>query len=242
MASSLSRNERASVRAYSQAIQEGDVPVTTQSLKPRQNSAQTLSEPYGPIVLRLDPAVRITDEQLEEICALNRDIRIERNAEGDLELMPPALPITGNQNANITTDLALWARGDGRGAAFDSSAGFTLPNGALRSPDASWILKTRLAELTDEQKRGFSRVCPDFVIELRSGSDSLRVLRAKMAEYMENGTRLGWLIDPLDPLRRVYVYRPGAPVEILENPESLSGEPELPGFTLDLKPVWEPAF
>ena len=216
--------------------------MATQSLKPRQDSTQTLPEPYGPIVLRLAPAVRITSEQLEEICALNRDIRIERNAEGDLELMPPTLPVTGNQDANITADLAHWARADGRGVAFGSSAGFTLPNRALRSPDASWILKTRLAELTDEQKRGFSRICPDFVIELRSSSDRLSALRRKMEEYIENGVRLGWLIDPLDPLRRVYVYRPGAEVEILERPETLSGEPELPGFTLDLKPVWEPPF
>ena len=138
--------------------------------------------------------------------------------------------------------MAHWARADGRGVAFGSSAGFTLPNRALRSPDASWILKTRLAELTDEQKRGFSRICPDFVIELRSSSDRLSALRRKMEEYIENGVRLGWLIDPLDPLRRVYVYRPGAEVEILERPETLSGEPELPGFTLDLKPVWEPPF
>ena len=216
--------------------------MATQSLKPRQDSTQTLPEPYGPIVLRLAPAVRITGEQLEEICALNRDIRIERNAEGDLELMPPTLPVTGNQDASITARVVIWAEGDGRGVAFSSSAGFTLPNGALRSPDASWILKSRLAELTAEERRGFSRICPDFVIELRSSSDRLSVLRRKMEEYMENGVRLGWLIDPLDPLRRVYVYRPGAEVEILERPETLSGEPELPGFTLDLKPVWEPAF
>ena len=145
---------------------------------------------------------------MEEICALNRDIRIERNAEGDLELMPPTLPVTGNQDANITADLAHWARADGRGVAFSSSAGFTLPNRALRSPDASWILKSRLEELTAEERRGFSRICPDFVIELRSSSDRLSVLRRKMEEYIENGARLGWLIDPLDPLRRVYVYRP----------------------------------
>ena len=216
--------------------------MATQSLKPRQDSTQTPPEPYGPIVLRLAPAVRITSEQLEEICALNRDIRIERNAEGDLELMPPTLPVTGNQDANITADLAHWARADGRGVAFSSSAGFTLPNRALRSPDASWILKSRLTELTAEERRGFSRICPDFVIELRSSSDRLRVLRRKMEEYYENGVRLGWLIDPVDPLRRVYVYRTGAEVEILERPETLSGDPELPGFTLDLKPVWEPAF
>ena len=138
--------------------------------------------------------------------------------------------------------MTIWAEGDGRGVAFDSNAGFTLPNGAIRAPDASWVLISRLTGLSDEEKHSFAPICPDFVIELRSTSDTLRGVQGKMEEYMENGARLGWLIDPLDPLRRVYVYRPGAEVEILERPETLSGEPELPGFTLDLKPVWEPAF
>ena len=200
-------------------------------------------EPLGPIVLRLAPIVQLTDYQLEMLSSLNDTLRIEKNAEGALEILPPANITTGNQNSNINVDLGLWARSDGRGIVFDSNAGFTLPNGAVRSPDASWVLKSRLAELTDEEKkRGFARICPDFVIELRSTSDTLRGVQAKMEEYMENGVRLGWLIDPLDPLRRVYVYRPGASVEILEGPESLSGDPELPGFTLDLKPVWEPGF
>ena len=125
---------------------------------------------------------------------------------------------------------------------FGSSVGFTLPNGAVRSPDASWILRSRLAALTGEQRTGFWRIAPDFVIELRSGSDTLGSLQRKMAEYIANGVKLGWLIDPLDPRRRVYIHRPDTPVEILEHPESLSGEPVLPGFTLDLKPVWEPGF
>ena len=215
---------------------------TAQSLNPPQDLIQTPPEPYGPIVLRLDPVVQLTDEQFVELCALNDVLRIERNAQGDLELMPPTLPVTGSQEASITARVVIWAEGDGRGVAFSPTAGFTLPNGAVRSPDASWILKTRLAELTDEEKRKFSPICPDFVIELRSSSDSLRSVRRKMEEYMENGVRLGWLIDPLDPQRRVYIYRPNAPVEILEGPETLSGEPELPGFALDLKPVWEPAF
>ena len=214
---------------------------TAQKTNP-QDSALITPEPYGPIVLRLDPVVQLTDEQLVELCALNDVLRIERNAQGDLELMPPTLPGTGNQEASITIDLGIWARGDGRGVVFSPTAGFTLPNGAVRSPDASWILKARLAELTDEEKRGFAHICPDFVIELRSSSDSLRSVRRKMEEYLENGVRLGWLIDPLDPQRRVYIYRPNLPVEILERPETLSGEPVLPGFTLDLKPVWEPAF
>ena len=186
--------------------------------------------------------MQLTDDQLAELSSLNDALRIERNAKGELELLPPANITAGNQNAGITADLTIWARGDGRGVAFDSSAGFTLPNGAIRAPDASWVLKSRLGELTDEQKRKFAPICPDFVIELRSNSDTLRGVRRKMEEYMENGVRLGWLIDPLDPARCVYIFRPGAPVEILERPDSLSGEPELPGFMLDLKPVWEPAF
>ena len=221
--------------------------MTTQSLKPKQDSEQTergpvLVEPLGPIVLRLDPIVRLTDDVLLELSSLNDTLRMERNAQGDLEILPPTFPTTGNQNAGITARVALWAEQDGTGVVFDSSTGFTLPNGAVRSPDASWILKTRLAALTDEQRQGFWHITPDFVIELRSSSDTVRGLQRKMQEYLEKGVRLGWMIDPLDPLRRVYVYRPNAEVETLEGPESLSGEPELPGFTLDLKPVWEPAF
>ncbi len=219
--------------------------MTTQSLKPRQDSTQTqpppaAAEPYGPIVLRLAPAVRLTDAQLEELCALNPDIRIELNAQGELELMPPAFIFTSNQNSGINRQLGNWAEADNRGLTFDSSGGFTLPNRALRSPDASWVLKSRLAELTDEQKRGFTQICPDFVIELRSSSDRLSLLRRKMDEYIANGARLGWLIDPLE--LRAHIYRPNTPVETLERPQSLSGEPELPGFTLYLNPIWEPAF
>ena len=222
--------------------------MTTQSVKPRQDSSQTepervLVEPLGPIVLRLAPIVQLTDCQLEMLSSLNDTLRIEKNAEGALEILPPANITTGNQNAGITARVTIWAEEDGTGVAFDSNAGFTLPNGAVRSPDASWVLQSRLAELTDEEKkRGFAHISPDFVIELRSSSDTLAGIQRKMAEYMENGVRLGWLIDPLDPLCRVYVYRPDKSVEILEGPESLSGEPELPGFTLNLQPVWEPGF
>ena len=220
--------------------------MTTQSLKPHQDATQTqpvaAAEPLGPIVLRLAPVVQLTDDQLAELSSLNDILRIERNAKGALEILPPANITTGSQNAYITTSLGIWAIGDGNGVAFDSSAGFTLPNGAIRAPDSSWVLKSRLAELSSEQKHKFAPICPDFVIELRSASDTLRGLHHKMEEYMENGARLGWLIDPLDSRRRVYVYRPNASVEILDGPETLSGEPELPGFTLNLQPVWEPAF
>ncbi len=199
-------------------------------------------EPYGAIILRLDPVVQLTDDQLAELSSLNDTLRIERNAEGELEILPPTFPTTGNQELGVGADLMLWARSDGTGAAFGPTAGFTLPSGAVRSPDASWILKTRLDALTDEQRQGFWHISPNFVIELRSSSDTIAGLQRKMAEYIENGVRLGWLLDPLDPRHRVYIYRPGADVETLEGPETLSGEPELQGFTLDLKPIWEPAF
>ena len=218
--------------------------MTMQGLKPRQNLVTMLpdeaAEAYGPIALRLPSAWRLTDALVEELCGLNPDIRLEINAEGELELMPPTFGFTGNREAGIIADLMLWSRIDGRGVAFSSSAGFILPNRALRSPDASWVLKSRLAELTDDQKRGFPQICPDFVIELRSESDRLVTLQRKMEEYIANGAQLGWLIDPRQ--RRVYVYRSQTPVETLDHPQSLSGEPELPGFTLDLQPVWAPAF
>lgn len=219
--------------------------MTAQTVKPLQEQIRARSalvEPLGPIVLRLPPFLRITDDLLAALSSENDNLRLERNAQGDLEILAPALPTTGNQNFNISVDLGIWARADGTGVPFDSSTGFTLPNGSVRSPDASWILKARLQELTGEQKEGFWHISPDFVIELRSSSDTLAGIQRKMAEYMENGVRLGWLIDPLDPLRRVYVYRPDRSVEILEGPESLSGEPELPGFTLNLQPIWEPGF
>ena len=219
--------------------------MTTQTVKPQQDSPETgrvLVEPLGPIVLRLDPFVQLTDDVLAKLSSLNDTLRIEKNADGDLEILPPTLPTSGNQNANIAADLGIWTRSDGNGVAFDADTGFTLPNGAVRAPDATWILKARLAELTQEQRQGFWRISPDFVIELRSSSDTLRGVRRKMEEYIANGLRLGWLIDSVDPAHLVYIYRPGAEVETLEAPESISGNPELPGFILDLKLIWEPAF
>ena len=218
--------------------------MTTRSVKP-QDAGQVPArpvgpEPLGPIVLKLSPVVKLTDEQLRGLCSLNGDLRIERNDKGELELLPPANITAGSQNAGINARLFVWAEGDGRGVVFDSSTGFTLPNRAVRSPDASWALKSRLAELSDSEKHRFAPISPDFVIELRSNSDALTVLTAKMQEYMDNGVRLGWLIDPFQ--KRVHIYRPGAPVEVLEGPETLSGDPELPGFSLDLKPIWEPDF
>ena len=217
--------------------------MTTPRAKPRQETPAMQDpvspEPYGPIVLRLPPGVKLTEDLFKELCSLNDGIRMEINARGELELMAPTSPATGNRNNGISAQLYFWAETDSTGLAFDSSSGFTLPNGALRSPDASWVLKSRLAELSEGELDRFPPICPDFVVELRSNSDRLGDLQAKMEEYLENGARLGWLIDPLDPRHRVYIYRPGAQVEILEAPESLTGDPELPGFVLDMQRIWE---
>ncbi len=193
-----------------------------------------------PLVLHLRPAIELSDEQFFQFCQLNPDLRIERTAEGDLEIMAPAELETSSRNALVTHQLTAWALRDGTGIVADSSGGFTLPNGAVRSPDAAWVRKSRLQGLTREQRKPFPSLCPDFVIELRSPSDRLRAAQAKMQEYIANGATLGWLID--DANHRVYVYRPGAEVERLDDPATLSGDPELLGFVLDLKMVWEADF
>ncbi len=192
-----------------------------------------------PFVIKFKPLTKMTDEQFAEFCALNDILRVERTAKGEIILMPPKHSNTGNRNADITIDLGIWARADGTGLAFDSSTGFNLPNGALRSPDASWISNARLDALTSAQRSGFFEICPDFVIELRSSSDGLSMLRSKMEEYIDNGARLGWLVDPLDSPKRLYIYRPQAEVEILDRPDEVSGEPELPGFTLNMGRIWD---
>jgi Uma2 family endonuclease len=179
----------------------------------------------------------MNDEQFFAFCQLNRDWRIERTAEGELIVMPPTGWKTGNYNLRVSAALLAWADQDGTGIATDSSTGFDLPNGATRSPDAAWVRRPRLATLTEKQKEKFLPLCPDFVIELRSPSDNLRTLQSKMQEYIDNGARLGWLLDAID--RRVYIYRAGVAVERLDNPATISGDPELPGFVLDLTKIWE---
>ena len=196
---------------------------------------------HPPVVLHMRPAIEMDEEQFFEFCQINRYWRIERTAGGDLEIMPPTGGETSDRNAEITTQLRLWAKRDGRGVAFDPSGGFLLANGATRSPDASWVLRERLANLTAEQKQKFLPLCPDFVAELRSPSDRLENIQDKMQEYLENGARLGWLIDP-EGRRRVHVYESGKEVQILENPDEVSGDPVLPGFVLDLRPIWAPGF
>jgi Uma2 family endonuclease len=189
-------------------------------------------------VIHLRPGLEMTDEQFFLLCQLNRELCIERTAQGDLIVMPPTGGATGNRNQEIARQLGNWTTANGVGAAFDSSTGFKLPNGADRSPDAAWVRRDRLAALTHEQKEKFLPLCPDFVIELCSPTDKLATVQAKMDEYMANGAQLGWLIEP--ETRRVYVYRPGASAAVLEQVESVSGALELAGFTLDLREIWEP--
>ena len=189
-----------------------------------------------PVLVNLPMAKQFSDDEFLEFCALNRDLRIERTAEGRLSIMPPTGFKTSDRNAEISTQLRIWAKQDGSGRTVDSSGGYRLPNGAVRSPDASWIRKDRLATLPPEAIEGFLPLCPDFVLELRSPTDRLATVQAKMVEYLENGAQLGWLIDPSD--RTVYIYRPDKAVERLRAPASLSGDDVLPGFELLLGEVW----
>ena len=179
----------------------------------------------------------VTQEQFEALAAVNPDLRLERTSPGELIVSPPTGWETGERNWSLSGELYLWWRNSGEpGKAFDSSTGFILPNGATRAPDASWISEERWQKLTPEQKTKFAQICPDFVVELRSDSDRLKPLEDKMKEYIENGTQLGWLLDPKS--RRVEIYRPDSDVEVLENPTELSGEEVLPGFVLELRRIW----
>ena len=181
-------------------------------------------------------ALDMTEDQFLKLCSDNGNLRMELTAKRELIIMPPAGATTSGRNSDIAADLVIWSRRDGTGKTFDSSCGFTLPNGAVLSPDASWILLSRWEALTEAERDRFAPIPPDFVIELRSPSDRLPVVQAKMVEYMENGVRLGWLIDPQN--KRVYVYRQGQPVEILEEPDTVSGDPLLPGFVLEMQRIW----
>jgi len=189
------------------------------------------------IALAVPSGVRlqVSDDDFGTLCVANTDLRLERTAQGVLIVMAPAGSESGGRNAKLTTRLGVWAETDGGGESFDSSTGFRLPNGATRSPDASWIRKDRWDALSPVQRRGFAPLCPDFAVELCSPSDDRPGATEKMREYIDNGLRLGWLLDPEDG--RVEIHRPGRPVEVLDRPATLSGEDVLPGFTLDLKGI-----
>jgi Uma2 family endonuclease len=187
--------------------------------------------------LNLDSAIELSDDQFYQLCRNNPDLKFERTAQGELIVMPPTGGETGRRNSSLIVDVGIWNRKTQLGQVFDSSTCFKLPNGADRSPDVSWIQQNRWDALTPEQKEKFPPICPDFVVELMSPSDTLKVVRAKMQEYIENGAKLGWLLNRKD--RQIEVYRANQDVEILQFPTSLSGETVLPGFILDLGPIWQ---
>jgi Uma2 family endonuclease len=189
-------------------------------------------------LIRVSTGRRITRADYRAFCEANPDLRIERSADGELIVMAPVHSRSSAQNARLVLQLGVWAEKDGTGVAFDASGGFDLPDGSNRSPDAAWVSKSRIEALRPEQREGHMELCPDFVVELRSSPDPLRKLQAKMEEYLANGARLGWLIDPLE--RRVWVYRPEVNVERLDEPPAITAGPLMPGFVLNLVPIWNP--
>ncbi|HEY9799961.1 MAG TPA: Uma2 family endonuclease [Leptolyngbyaceae cyanobacterium] len=184
------------------------------------------------VVLNLKPIAHLTDEQFYQLCVANGDLNLEMSAAGELIIVPPVGGESGNQEADLITDLNNWNRQTKLGKVFSSSTIFILPNGAKRSPDAAWIKLERWEALTPEQRQRFPPLVPDFVIELRSTTDRLANIREKMQEYIENGLRLGWLINPQDA--KVEIYRLGKPVEFVQMPAMISGEDVLPGFELQV--------
>jgi len=188
------------------------------------------------LTLNVSPVLKLTDEQFEQLAAVNQNLQIELTAKGELVIMPPTGGETGNRNFELDGQLWWWNRQHRLGKAFDSSTGFRLPNSATRSPDVAWITIERWEALTPTQRRKFLPLCPDFAIELVSATDDVEDTQKKMQEYIENGLRLGWLINP--KTRTVEIYRQNQAVEVLQAPQILSGEEVLPGFSLDLQPIW----
>ncbi len=188
------------------------------------------------ITVNFNAIVNLTDDDFYQLCRNNPDVKFERNATGEIVIMPPTGGGTGNRNIEIAADFVVWNRQTRLGVCFDSSTCFKFPNGANRSPDVAWIKQERWDTLTQEEQEKFPPISPDFVLELMSPSDTLRECQDKMQEYMDNQVKLGWLIDR--KTRRVEIYRQGQPVEVLESPVSLSGENILPGFILNLQNIW----
>jgi Uma2 family endonuclease len=189
-----------------------------------------------PLTVSLPAIATMTRDEFYTFCQANRDLRIERTATGEVVIMPSAFSDTGNRNFNLAVQLGVWADQNGTGLGFDSSTGFTLPNGAMRSPDAAWITAERWNSLSENEQTSFAPICPDFVIELRSASDTLSGLQSKMQEYIDNGALLGWLIDRKN--RTVYIYRPDQDLQVLTNPHQISGSPELIDFSLKMAKIW----
>lgn len=188
------------------------------------------------VKINFNSVFQLSDEQFYQLCQANPSLKFERNAEGEIIIMSPTGGETGKRNSDLIIDLGLWNRQTQLGIVFDSSTGFKLPNGADRSPDVAWIPLKKWDSLSLEQQKKFVPLCPDFIIELRSSSDSLQSLQEKMEEYLTNGTRLGWLINPQD--KQVEIYRQEQKKEVLDNPTTLSGEEVLPGFILNFEKIW----
>lgn len=198
----------------------------------------TIALPTGlPTILRFRPLYAMTPEEFFQFCRQNPDMRAELTERGEVVFMSPSSGASGARNLLAAGALWQWAK-TSDGVAFDSSAGFILPNNAVRSPDASWVRRERLAALAPEDYERFLPLCPDFVLEIASPSDRLTDLQAKMEEYMVNGAQLGWLIDPAT--RSVIVYRPDEAPRRLTDAENITADPVLPGFSLELGPVWQP--
>ena len=195
----------------------------------------TFALEYG-LVFDISP-LKVSDEEFAELCRLNPELQIERTSEEELVIMAPTGGKTGRRNLKLIVSFGVWAEQDGTGQSFDSSTLFSLPNGARRSPDLSWIRNERWDVLSALEQEQFPPLCPDFVVELRSKTDSLKELKAKMDEYLANGAQLGWLIDPLE--RKIHIYRVGVASEILNDPETVSGEPLLNGFVLEVRSLWD---
>lgn len=194
-------------------------------------------EPSGASVLALNvQSMGLTDEQFDKLCRENPELRIELTSKGELIIMPPTGMKTGWRNSILNHRLVEWTERDGSGFAFDSSTLFTLPDGSKRSPDASWIRREKVENLSVREQEGFAAITPDFVVELCSPSDSWPLLKEKMLDYMRNGVQLGWLIDP--QRKRAHVYQPAQPVDTLESPASLTGDPILPGFVFNPQEIW----
>jgi Uma2 family endonuclease len=189
-----------------------------------------------PVVVHTRPAIEMDDEQFFHFCQANRDLQLERTAEGDILIIAPEAGSSGYGRTKLVVMFDQWAERDGTGRVFGPSTGFVLPNRATRSPDVAWVRNQRLDALTDAQWQRFLPLCPEFVLELRSPSDTLSRLQAKMEEYRENGAELGWLLD--QQTKAVHIYRPGAPVAVLENPVTVSGAALLRGFVLDVPRIW----
>ena len=189
------------------------------------------------LTLNINQILQLTSDQFYKLCQQNPELKLERNTQGELIIMPPTGGETGSDNAEMSADFVIWNRQTRLGKVFDSSTCFQLPNGSDRSPDVAWIRLDRWNALSTEQKQKFPPIAPDFVLELISPTDSLRNTQNKMQEYMDNGVRLGWLIN--SKTCRVEIYRLGQPVEVLENPSTLSGEEILPGFVLNLELIWD---